>query len=115
MRASMLSSTGRPPETPWTSPPGSATATRSTPGRLARTRAWWRPIIPRPMRPARRVAMSGTGLREGVDGLDDALEVTLGEGGVHRQREALAGGALGLGQVDVGLERRQAVVGHRVE
>ncbi len=40
MSSSTEESTGRPFATPWVSPPGSATATSSTPSRDPRTRAW---------------------------------------------------------------------------
>src|SRR3954464_502263 len=111
---SMVSYTGRPPATPNLSPPGSATATRSTPSREASTRAWWRPIMPRPIRPARRFAISRTSLRHGVHRGHDPVQVVLGQRGVDRQREHLAGGLLGLRQVQLALERREPVVRDRV-
>src|SRR4051812_33258453 len=111
---STFSCTGRPLATPCLSPPGSATATRSTPSSEPSTRAWWRPIIPRPIRPARRFAISRTSLRDGRDRGDDAVQVFLGQRGVDRQREHLGGGLLGLRQIQLAPERREPVVRDRV-
>src|SRR3954452_19260602 len=111
---SMVSYTGRPPATPNLSPPGSATATRSTPSREASTRAWWRPIMPRPIRPARRFAISRTSLCHGVYRGHEPVRALLGQRGVDRQREHLGRGLLGLRQVQVTLERREPVVRDRV-
>ena len=54
--SSTLLQTFSPSATPWGSPKESATATKSTPSSSRRTRAWWRPIIPSPIRPARKFA-----------------------------------------------------------
>ena len=62
-----------------------------------RTRAWWRPIIPRPgVRRAAAAPRSPPGPGEVVDGRGDVLEVALAQAGVHRQGEDLVGGPRGL-------------------
>src|SRR5699024_924205 len=110
-------STASGPATWCGAPAGSATATRSTPSSWRSTRAWCRPIMPRPIRPALRLATSGTCLREIVDGGRDGLQVGLAQAGVHREGEHLACGLLGGRQLvrgGVSVERVQVVVRDRV-
>ena len=58
MSSATEETTGRPWATPLVSPAGSETPMKSTPCNDESTRAWWRPIIPRPIRPARKFAMN---------------------------------------------------------
>ena len=58
---------------------------------------------------------SGPRRRQGVDRIHDALQVSLAQRRVHRQREALRRGEGGLREVDVDLEGQQFVVRHGVE
>src|SRR6478735_4223831 len=84
---------------------GSAMPTSSTPGSELRTRAWWRPIWPKPTSPARR---SGT-VGPFVDGRHDAGDLVGGEAGPDGQRQHLPGGAFGLGELEVQVVRREPV------
>ena len=72
------------------------------PGQAAEHPAWCRPIIPRPTTPARSGSlMSGAGPGDGVDGLDDPVEVRVVERRVDGQREALVGRTLVSGRSHV--------------
>ena len=62
------------------SPAGSTTPTSSTPSSPDSTRAWLRPIAPRPIRPARSVRLVGHAAPPALfDGVDDPLQLVRGQ------------------------------------
>ena len=71
--------------------------------------------MPIPTRPTRSADISGPRLRERIDGCHDALESRHRDGGMDRQRQALAGCDFGDGKVDSSLERRETVIRYWVE
>ena len=107
MPAAMSASTsGRiasSPATPCGSPPGSATATRSTPGELAEHAGVVAAHHAEAEQPGAQLGHQAPASGERVDACDDALEVVFAERRVHRQREDLgaprARSARGAGRV----------------